>query len=195
MSKIILATSSLYRQKAFNSLGLDFTTQGSDVDEYYDGRPKEPAELVIDLAKLKAKDVAKKFTKGTVIGFDSVGWFNDEILEKPKSRSEAFSRLKRLSGNSHQFYTGIYVYDVETQKGDERVVITDVKMRDLTEGEINKYLDQDSSYKTLALGYNPQSYYSSTFVSEIKGSYNNLTRGIPLEVIMEMLLQRDALSL
>jgi len=37
------------------------------------------------------------------------------------------------------------------------------------------------------LGFDPLGHYSSTFISNIEGSYNNLLRGIPLEVIVEML--------
>lgn len=187
MTKIILATASPYRQKAFHFLGLDFVAQTSDVDESFDGRPDSPEELVLHLAKLKAEAVAKHHDLGIVIGFDSVGWFNKQILEKPKSREKAFQRLKSLSGNNHQFYTGIHMINLESGKVVFKVVITNVEVRDLSDFEINKYLDQDSKFNTYALGYDPLENYSSTFVKKINGSYNNLLRGIPLETIVEML--------
>jgi septum formation protein len=187
MPQIILATSSPYRQEAFRFLGLDFVAQGSEVDEYFDGRPDSPGDLVQHLAKLKAESVAKKFDAGIVVGFDSVGWFNGQILEKPKSREEALQRLKSLSGNTHQFYTGIYMINLETGKNISNLVATNAEVRKLTDDDINKYLDQDPKYNTYALGYDPLGHYSSTFVRKIDGSYNNLTRGIPLEAIVEML--------
>ena len=61
-------------------------------------------------------------------------------------------------------------------------------MKNISEKEINKYLEQDSKYNTHAHGYNPLEYYSSAFVKEIKGSWNNLN-GIPLAKIMEMLFE------
>jgi len=187
MAKIILATSSPYRQKAFRFLDLDFVAKGSDVDEYFDGRPDSPEELVLHLAKLKADAIAKNYDSGIIIGFDSVGWYKGQILEKPKSKEEAFQRLKTLSGNAYQFYTGIYMKDLESGKDVSKVIVTNVEMRNLTDSEINKYLDQDSRFDTYALGYDPLGHYSSTFVRKIDGSYNNLTRGIPLETIVEML--------
>ena len=187
MTKIILATSSPYRQEAFRFLGLDFIAQSSDADEDFDGRPDSPEKLVLCLSKMKAEVVAKKYDSGIVIGFDSVGWFNGQVLEKPKSREEAFKRLESLSGNTHQFYTGIYMINLESKKEISKSVITDVEVRNLLDSEIDKYLDQDLRFNTYALGYDPLEHYSSTFVKRIKGSYNNLTRGIPLEMIVEML--------
>lgn len=188
MPQIILATSSPYRQEAFRSLGLDFVAEGSAVDEYFDGRPNSPEELVLHLAKLKAEAVAKHYKDGIVIGFDSVGWFNGQVLEKPKSRDEAFQRLESLSGNTHQFYTGIYMINLESGKILSKISLTNAQIRKLTESEINKYLDQDSKFNTIGLGYDPLNHYSSTFVKKIDGSYNNLLRGIPLETIAEMLM-------
>lgn len=187
MNKIILATSSPYRKEAFKFLDLDFTSKGSDVDEHFDGRPDSPEELVLFLAKLKAESVAKNYTEGILIGFDSVGWFNNTILEKSKSREETFDRLKALSGNKHQFYTGIHMINLSKNKTLSKVVRTYIFMRELTDLEINKYIDQDPRFKTYALSYDPLENYSSTFIRKIEGSYNNITRGIPLETIVEML--------
>ncbi len=186
MSKIILATVSPYRREAFKFLGIDFEAEGSEVDESQEER-NNPEELVKNLSKLKAEAVAKKHSDAIVIGMDSVGYFNGQILEKPKSREEAFQRLKSLSGNNHQYYTGIHMVNTVSNKTISKVVKTEVFIRNLSEREINKYLEEDPNFNTHALGYNPLGYYSSTFVKGINGSYNNLTRHIPLEVIVEML--------
>ncbi len=187
MTKIILATSSPYRLDAFRSLDIDFTAHSSNINEYFDERPNSPKELVLHLARLKADAVARHYSSGIVIGFDSVGWHKGQILEKPKSKKEAFQRLKTLSGEVFQFYTGIHMKNLESGKTLSNVVVSDVEMRNLTDSEINKYLEQDQKFNTYALGYDPLRKYSSTFVRKIKGSYNNLLWGIPLEVIVEML--------
>ncbi len=187
VSRIILATSSPYRQEAFRFLGLDFVAHSSNVDEYHAGRPDSPEELVLYLAKLKAEAVAKNYDSAIVIGFDSVGCFNAQILEKPKSREVAFARLKALSGNAARFFTGIYLKNLESGKDISQVIVTNFEMRILTDSEIDKYLDQDLRFNSHALGFNPLNYYSSTFIKKIEGSYNSLTRAIPLEAIVEML--------
>ena len=185
--KIILATTSPHRRKAFEMLDLDFAAEGSDIDENFEGRPTAPNELVKQLSMLKAESVAKNHSEGIVVGFDSVGWFDNSILEKPKTRKEAFNRLESLSGNNFEFYTGVHIINVSDGKVLSRVVKTAVDMRELTDAEINKYLDQDSQYNTYALGFDPLGHFSASFVEKIEGSYNNLLRGIPLEVIVAIL--------
>ena len=186
MTKIILATSSKSRIKAFKSLGLEFIAQASYIDEYNRDRPKEPKELVKYLAKKKAETVAKNFSNDIVIGFDSVGYFDNRILEKPRSKSEAFDRLRSLSGNMHEYYTGIYMINLESRENLSEVVKTRIYMRKLNDKEINRYLGQDN-FNAHVLGYNPLFEYSSTFIYKIKGSHTNLIHGIPLGTIVRML--------
>lgn len=186
MQKIILATTSLYRKETFGYLGIDFESEGSDVDEAQLKR-NEPEELVKQLSKLKAEAVAKNHSDTIVIGMDSVTYFNGQILEKPKSKEEDFQRLKALSGNNHQFYTGIHMINTGSGKVLSKIVKTDILMRELSEEEINKYLDEDPNFNTYALGYDPVKHYSASFVKKIEGSYYNLLGGIPLEMIVETL--------
>lgn len=185
--KIILATTSPYRLQAFEMLGIGFMAEGGNVDEDFDGRPNKPDKLVACLAKLKAEAVAKYHSDGVVVGFDTVGWFNGQLLEKPTSREGAFDRLMSLSGNCYQLFTGIHLIHVTEGKKMSRAVMTEVSMRDLSESEIHKYLNQDPNFQTYAHGYNPLETYGSTFIKSIKGSYNNILRGIPLEVVVDML--------
>jgi len=186
MTKIVLATTSPYRREVFGYLGIDFEVEGGNVDESQVER-NNPEELVKNLSKLKAEAVAKNHPDAIVIGMDSVTYFNGQILEKPKSKEEAFQRLKSLSGNNHQFYTGICMVNTASKKTISRVVKTEVFMRNLSESEINKYLDEDPRFNTYALGYDPVKHLSASFVKRIEGSYYNLLGGIPLEVIIEML--------
>jgi len=186
MSKLILATTSPYRREAFAFLGFDFEAEGSKVDESQIDR-NEPEELVKQLSKLKAEAVAKNHPDSVVIGMDSVGYFNGKILEKPKSKEDAVNRLKDLSGCNHQFYTGIHIINTASNEAVSKVVKTEVFVRELSAGEIDKYLKEDPYYNTYALGYDPLGHSSSAFIKKIEGSYNNLLRGIPLEVIPEML--------
>lgn len=186
MKKLILATTSPYRIETFGYLGIPFETEGSNVDESLAER-KNPEELVNHLSKLKAEAVAKNHSDAIVVGMDSIVFFEGKILEKPKSKEEDFKRLKDLSGKNHQFYTGIYLIDTTSGKRLSRVVITDVFMREFSDQEINRYLEEDPNFNTYALGYDPIRHISSSFVKEIRGSYYNLLGGIPLETIVEML--------
>jgi len=186
MQKIILATTSPYRRETFGYLGIPFEAEGSKVDESQIER-NNPEELVKQLSRLKAEAVAKNHSDAIIIGMDSITYFNGKILEKPKSKEEDFQRLKNLSGKKHQFYTGVHIINTASGKTLSKVVITDVSMRELSEEEINKYLDEDPRFNTYALGYDPVRHISSSFVKKIEGSYYNLLGGIPLETIVEML--------
>ncbi len=185
--RIILATKSPYRQEKFRSLGIDFIAEASDVKEDFGGRPENPEELVKTLAKLKAEAVANNHKEGIVIGFDSVGFFNRQILEKVGSREEAFQRLRKLSGKSFQFFTGIHMINLSSRKVLDRVVRTDIEMREISDSEINSYLEQDPHYKKYAPGFDPRKYLGSSFTKRIEGSYNNFLFGIPVETVADML--------
>ena len=186
MPKIILATTSPYRIEAFEFLGIDFQAEGSKVDESQAER-KEPEKLVEALSRMKAEAVAKNHKDSIVIGMDSVAYFEGRILEKPKSREEDFERLKALSGKQHRFFTGIFMINTATGRENTSVVMTEIFFRRISEKEINQYLDSDPHFNTYALGYDPLRHISSSFIRKIEGSYNNIIRGIPLEVVIEML--------
>ena len=186
MTKIILGTASPYRRAAFKNLGIDFEAEASRVDESQIERGN-PEKLVSQLAKLKAKTVAKNHPDAVIIGMDSVGYFNGQILEKPKSRQEAFRRIKSLSGKPHEFYTGIYVINAANKKTAAKIIKSKIWLRKLSDSEINRYLDQDPNYNTYAIGFDPVRHISSSFAIRLVGSYNNYLIGIPLEVLPEML--------
>lgn len=185
--KIILATNSPYRKIAFEELDFDFITDGSGIDEKFEGRPKNPKQLVKYLAKLKAEAVAKKHKNGIVIGFDSLAYFNGEILEKPSSEKDAYKRLKKLSNNKHNFYTGIHLIDIRKHRAISKIVNTTVYFRKLSDLEISKYLKQHDDYTKYSTGYDTAHHYSATFTIKIVGSYNNFRWGFPMENIILML--------
>ena len=185
--KIILATTSPYRIEMMKNTGIPFEAKSSNVDEYFDDRPKKPQELVKLLSKLKAQAVAKDCVDSLVIGMDSVTYFQKTILEKPKSYDEAFKRLKAFSGKTHEFYTGITVINTNTHKTYQECVQSKATFRKITDSEIKKYLDEDPRHNTYALGYDPIKHISSSFIKEIIGDPFNLMQGIPLSRIVEII--------
>lgn len=187
--KIILATASPYRKRAFASLGIGFEAEGSGIEENFEGRPESPEELVLALAKKKAEVVARKHNEGIVIGFDSVGLFEGAVLEKPKSEKELFERLKDLSGKSHEFITGVHMINISLKETLAKVVKTKAFFRVLKDDEIRRYIREDPDYGTFAVGYDPWNHISSSFAERIEGSYHNLISGVPLEAIVEMLYE------
>jgi septum formation protein len=185
--KVVLATTSPRRIEFMNDTKIPFEAIGSDVEEYFEGRPKDAKHLVLLLSKLKAEAVAKKCEDSLVLGMDSAGYYDGKIMEKPKSYSEAFERLKALSGKGHEFYTGLTVINQKTGKVLQECAYTKIKLRKLSDEEIKLYLSEDKKYNTYALGYDPIHGISSTFIENIEGDPHSFMKGIPLSRIIDII--------
>lgn len=185
--RIVLATTSPYRIEIMKLLGIPFETKESDVEEKFEGRPKDPEGLVTKLSKSKAEAVAKYYDDALVFGFDSVGYFDGRILEKPKSRKEAFDRLKMMAGKSHEHYTGVTLIDTKTKERYYKVIKSKVSLRNFSEEEINRYLEQDDGWKKHAYGYEAIGQLSSTFIKHFEGDFFSFARGMPIAAVREMI--------
>ena len=184
--KLILATTWPRRIEACQKLWIPFIAEGSNVDEHGPDRPTDPIKLTAYLAKVKAEAVAKSHTEGIVIGFDSVGLFEGKILEKPKTREEAFARLKSLSGKRYEYHTWLHLINLYTHTTLAETVMTEIFMRILDDNEINFYLDHcDEWYKMHAHGYSPENYYSMSFIERINGEPGILW--IPISTTLALL--------
>lgn len=103
--KIILASASLGRRKLLESLGIKFEVMEPNVDEekIVD---RDPVKMAIARAVAKAQnvyDLIRKNEKILIIGADTVGFMDDWVFNKPKSREEAEEMLARLSGKTHKY--------------------------------------------------------------------------------------------
>jgi len=189
--KIVLATTSRYRIEIMKLTGIAFDSKASDVEEKFEGRPDDPEELVKQLSKLKAEAVAKECSDSIVIGFDSISFLNGKVLEKPKSYEEAFERLKEISGGHHDHYTGITLINTKTKQVFQRVVKSRIYLREISDEEIKRYLEEDPGYKTHAYGYEAISKLSSTFIKRVEGDFYSFARGMPIATVIEMIMEAE----
>lgn len=183
--KIILATTSWVRIKEFKKSGIYFEQMGSNVDESVVER-KDPRLLVSKLSKMKCEAVAKKYHEGIVMGFDSVGYFENEFLEKPITKKESFNRIKRMFDKEAKFITGIHMINTKTGKQTSEVIETCFLLKKLTDKQITDYLGQEEKFNTLALGFNPTKYPFKDVLKITKGNPDNLL-GLPMKDIKEMI--------
>lgn len=139
MRKIVLASTSPYRRELLARLGLPFTVAEPLFEERID-QDVEPAELVRNFALGKALSLAAAFPDAVVIGSDQVFVAGGEIVGKPGTAERAFEQLKRMSGGTHTFYTGLAA--VDTVSGENRIscVPFSVTLRDLSDHEIRNYI-------------------------------------------------------
>jgi len=110
-----------------------------------------------------------------VIGADTVIFFNDRILEKPKNEQEAFKMLSSLSNNTHLVKTAVSVCNrIHCQT---IVQTSRVTMANLSRSEISDYW-KTSEPCDKAGGYAIQG-KGAIFIKHIEGSYSGIM-GLPI---------------
>lgn len=155
--KLILASSSAFRQNQLKQLGIAFTSISPDVDEEQIKTQKiSPFEVSRQLSVLKAQTIAKDHIDTIVIGADQVLDFDGEIFSKPGTHEKAIAQLQKLSGKSHKLITSYALVLNDRIYVDS--VVSIMTMKKLTLEQITKYVDVDSplfscgSYKLETLG-------------------------------------------
>jgi septum formation protein len=190
-SQLILASKSPRRYELLKRVGLDFEVVPSRVIEN-SVHTESPQEHVIRLAEAKARDVAREYPDHWVIAADTVVYINGSILGKPKNGEEAIEMLHRLSGQEHWVLTGFSVCHLEKRKSDKGTVQTAVKVKDLTPGEIEWYVQTGEPFDK-AGGYAIQG-IGSFMIESIRGSYTNVV-GLPLCELIQMLNRLGAIRI
>ena len=167
-------------------LDLPFTAINIDADEHY------PAELqggdipyYISRAKARAY-VSQLKEDQLLITADTIVWLDGQMLGKPHDEADAVDMLRRLSGKTHQVYTAVTF----AQKGHELETIvdrTDVTFKDLTDEEINYYVQKYRPFDK-AGAYGVQEWIGYVACTEMKGSYFNVM-GFPVHQVYKVLKQ------
>ena len=177
--RIILASNSPRRRELLEMIGLKFDIIADNTPEPIN-RDMTPDAVVCELAAFKCKNVSKTLDRGEgaiVIAADTVVAIDGEILGKPKDEQDAINMLTMLSGRMHCVYTGVYVFDTDTEKCVSFCEKTEVFFKKLDIDEIKDYIitgepmDKAGAYGIQNLG--------SLFVEKINGDYLNVV-GLPL---------------
>jgi septum formation protein len=106
MRTLILASTSPARRALMDGLGVPYTAESPGVEETV--APGLTAQAAVaQLAERKAEAVRARHPDAWVLGGDQLGWFEGERLGKPVDRSAADRQLARLSGRTHELWTGI----------------------------------------------------------------------------------------
>ena len=174
MGKIILASKSPRRQELLKTITEDFICIPSDAEEIVPDNI-DTEEVSTYLATLKAKDIYSSNKDGIVIGCDTVVINDNKILGKPKDIEDAYNMIKSLSGKTHKVITGCCI--IYNEKEITFKSITEVEFYQLSDDEINSYINTDEPYdKAGAYGIQGR---GSLFVKSIKGDYFNVV-GLPV---------------
>ena len=164
---MILASNSKRRQEILRDMGFNFKVLTADIEEISD--KKEISEMILDIAEKKLDKIAKENVNECVLAADTVVELEGRIFGKPKSREEAESFLKTLSGKTHKVITAYVFKNISKNIFIKDVVISKVKFYDLDDETINWYLDTSEPFdKAGAYGIQGK---GRVLVEKIEGDY------------------------
>ena len=174
---LLLCSASPRRRDLLLSLGVGFGVAPSHIDETRrDGEP--PLEYARRMAREKA---AAGMRPGFVaLAADTIVVVGNEVLGKPRGRSDAERMLKLLSGVEHRVITAVCVQDRV------RAVETRVRFAGLTPAQL-RFLVDSGDGDDKAGAYAVQG-LAGAFITRIEGSFTNVV-GLPLAETLEMLAE------
>lgn len=181
--ELILASSSPRRKELMETIGIPFKIEVSDIDESMD-LSNDLSEEIKELAYRKAKVIADKHKDAVVLGADTIVVYDKEVLGKPKNEEDAYTMLRKLSGNTHQVLTGVCIVN----QGEPKTYcsISEVTFCELTDEEIWKYIStKEPMDKAGAYGIQG---FGGCFVKSIKGDYYSIM-GLPLSLVYQELMK------
>ncbi len=146
----ILASSSAIRISILEKYSIPFkhlrpTCNEDELKE--NNRHLSPTDLSTFLAKEKALSISKDHQDALVLGCDQICLLNDRIFEKPGTKQNAVNALKELRSNEH-FLIGSYVFVKNDEVISLKLIKTSMIMRNLTDQEINAYVDEDKPFNS-----------------------------------------------
>ena len=182
---LILASGSPRRQELLKSLGVPFEIRLKEIDENYPKHLKK-SEISDYLAQLKSNAFVEELNpKDLLITSDTIVWYHNMALGKPKSKDDAFQMLQKLSGKTHEVITSVCLKSL--QKEDIFNSITKVTFKELSSEEIQFYIDNYNPMDK-AGAYGIQDWIGQIGVTKIEGSYFNVM-GFPIHKIYSQLLK------
>ena len=192
--RLVLASTSVYRRELLARLRLPFEVASPDVDETpQPGEP--PAALSERLALAKARVVAAQWPHAVVIGSDQVAELDGAPIGKPGNHERAVAQLRAMRGRSVVFHTAVAVLRHDTGLEAVRRVPVTVRLRALSEVEIETYLRLEQPYD--CAGSAKCETLGITLLEAIESDDPTALIGLPLIVTSALLRQAglDVLAL
>ena len=185
--KIILASKSGVRKQILDKYKIDNEVMVSNVDEdeIKDSLLAEGADpLVIskNLAEIKSVKVSNKNPDRLVLGADSVVSLDNELINKPKSREEAFSILKKLNNSIHYLISSVCISKNGAMIWNHSDS-SELKMKNLDDSSLSKYLDKIKTETLLAYGVYQIEADGLELFEYVKGDRDSIM-GLPIKEII-----------
>ena len=190
--KIILASQSGVRKKILDKYNIDNEVVVSNVDEdeikvSLLAEGANPKSISKNLAEIKSIKVSNKNPDRLVLGADSVISFNEELINKPTSREDAFNILKKLNNNKHYLISSVCI----SKNGAmiwNHTDSSELKMKNLTDDELSSYLKKIDTKTLLAYGVYQIEADGLDLFEYVKGDKDSIM-GLPAKEIINYISQ------
>jgi septum formation protein len=179
----VLASTSPQRRAILEQLGLPFEVVPPRYEEH-DPPDADPAALVREHARGKARSVAAEPDERPVLGVDTTVVSGGRVYAKPRDAADAERMLEALGGRTHEVVSGLCLITpgwevVETET-------TSVTFRPLTPRDLASYL-ATGEWRERAGGYAIQG-RGAALVERIEGDYLNVV-GLPAALLIRLLAE------
>lgn len=180
--KILLASNSPRRKELLKKLGFDFEVVSVDCDEVY------PKDLEVDqiaayLSELKSNAFRTLNPGEVLITADTIVALNQEILGKPNDEVHAKEMLRKLSGKTHQVYTGITLKTLT--KTITQTDVANVEFDKISDEELDFYIQKYRPFDK-AGSYGIQEWLGMAKIKNIQGSFYTIM-GLPTHLMYSLL--------
>lgn len=188
-TKIILASSSVYRRELLKRIVSDFAFVSPEIEESQRD-DESPIKMALRLSEEKAKKIAASSgTNSIIIGCDQTAVVENTILHKPMTYENAFKQLQFLSGKVVKFYSAFCVLNNNNQTVISDYSEFEAKYKLLTDDLIDKYLKKDEPY--FCVGSIKSESYGITLLESIKNDDPTSIIGLPLIKISKILMDEN----
>ena len=185
--KLILASKSGVRKKILddNNIDSDVIVSNVDEDEVKASLLSEGADPLIiskNLAEIKSIKVSSKNPDRIVLGADSVISLDNQLINKTKSRNEAFDILKKLNNSKHYLISSACI----SKNGAmiwNHTDSSELKMKNFTDEQLLNYLNKIKTETLLAYGVYQVEAEGLSLFEYIKGDQNSIM-GLPIKDII-----------
>jgi septum formation protein len=184
--RLILGSSSIYRQELLRRLRIPFDVCSPQIDET--PLPNEKAETTaVRLAEAKSRVVAAGLGDVIVIGADQVAVLEGIQLGKPLNHSNAVKQLQAARGKEVVFHTALCLFNSRNGNIQTRLVPSRVRFRNLSDRQIENYLDKEQPYH--CAGSAKAEGLGIALLESILSDDPTALIGLPLIALVDMLLQ------
>lgn len=181
---LVLASTSQYRRELLQRLQIPFEVASPHIDESALAG-ESPVQTAERLAEAKARAVGGDHAGALIIGSDQVAYLGDRCFGKPLVRERAIEQLRAMRGQTVIFHTAVCLYNTRNGNAPVLAVPTEVRFRDLSDAEIERYVDRErpfhcaGSAKSEGLGI--------ALLEYLRGDDPNALIGLPLIALCALL--------